>query len=476
MSKLTLFPFATLSTDTIGHERTLPVRLNDIYNVKDYGAVADVGTVGFASAHDDTAAIQATINDTGLAGVIFFPPGIYKITSPIVAPDRAGGVGRHRMLIFRGCGCNIAAGTGSILQASMADYIYYGVEYPYFGGYRNTFVLEGLGFHNDGGVIPTSTESPSNPNPDQPGGTGVAAGNGSGCLNLQGDAYLDVHNCEFKIDKGICFNNYGQNARISNCIFRGGFAVGDGATNSIGMINMETVENCKFYNLGTALVSGAHNGLLVAKNLDFFHCGTCMEIGSVPIIWWNTNDHLLMPVGNAPCKASYLNNIRMRSFSIYGMHILAMDYSVAEGIIIESDGTFGTPISGVQTGASTTFRSGVISGTYSTAALDCSLGQANFFYNFDVTCSGPGAAYLPRNFSSSDIPNFFTNCNFDTSQSRASLPSNPPWLWQSVIVNDSPDLSWNSATGQSNVGKACTFGGSFKVAAFFNGSTWCIAG
>src|ERR1043165_4680572 len=58
--------------------RTMPVRLSEVINVKDWGAVGDGST-------DDTAAIQAAINWTSDAfrGEIFFPPGTYKITSSL---------------------------------------------------------------------------------------------------------------------------------------------------------------------------------------------------------------------------------------------------------------------------------------------------------------------------------------------------------------------------------------------------------
>lgn len=58
--------------------RTMPDRLAEIKDVKDFGAIGD-GTA------DDTAAIQAAVNWTSGAnrGTIYFPLGIYKTTSPI---------------------------------------------------------------------------------------------------------------------------------------------------------------------------------------------------------------------------------------------------------------------------------------------------------------------------------------------------------------------------------------------------------
>jgi hypothetical protein len=441
--------------------------LADIYNVKDYGAIGN-------DIHDDTAAIQAAINDTFSTGIIFFPPGVYKITSPLRAPNLAlsdDSKRRHRMLLYKGCGSNIATGKGSILHANMPDYIYYSLDYPVSVASRNALSFDGLGFWNETTVIPTSTESPSNP---------TAPGNGSGCLNIQTDIGLSITNCEFKVNKGICLYLYSQNARISHCIFRGGFTLGGGATDSLGALNIETTENCQFYNLGTGVVVAANNGLIVAKDLDFFHCGECMRIGYFPIDWWDVNLHNITAAGNAPAQASYFSNIRMRSFSIYGLYIHGMTYSVLDNLIIDSDGLFGTPLAGLRTASSDLFRVGKISGTYSVAALDCTGGQINFFYNYDVTCSGPGVAYQSRlGPGSGEEPNYFTNCLFDTSQSLASLPSSPAWgqfaLFKYVIINDSQELAWSGGS-VSNVGGPVQFGGANKVVAFFNGSAWCIAG
>jgi hypothetical protein len=56
--------------------RTVTSKLQESVSVKDFGAVGDGST-------DDTAAIQAAVNATPY-GVLLFPVGTYKITSPIV--------------------------------------------------------------------------------------------------------------------------------------------------------------------------------------------------------------------------------------------------------------------------------------------------------------------------------------------------------------------------------------------------------
>src|SRR5262245_18977842 len=84
----TSFPFTATGAP---QPRTMPDRLADVRNVKDFGAVGDGVT-------DDTAAIQATFDcsfgtasnphgpyyDRFLNKPVFFPAGRYKTTAPLV--------------------------------------------------------------------------------------------------------------------------------------------------------------------------------------------------------------------------------------------------------------------------------------------------------------------------------------------------------------------------------------------------------
>src|SRR5262245_56121380 len=75
-------PFSTYGFKSVSGntDRTMPERINDIFNVKDFGAVGD-------NRHDDTKNIQAAFDVTGSSslrrGIVFFPPGIYRIREPI---------------------------------------------------------------------------------------------------------------------------------------------------------------------------------------------------------------------------------------------------------------------------------------------------------------------------------------------------------------------------------------------------------
>src|SRR3984893_851137 len=64
--------------------RTMPDRLSDIFNVKDFGAL---GNWNGSTGADDTNAIQAALNAANGGGIVFFPPGTYRITSRLTAFD-----------------------------------------------------------------------------------------------------------------------------------------------------------------------------------------------------------------------------------------------------------------------------------------------------------------------------------------------------------------------------------------------------
>ena len=97
-------PFTSFAFPATGAPtpRTMPDRLAEIKNVKDFGAVGN-GTT------DDTVAIQKAVNWTSGAnrGVIFFPPGTYKVSAPITFNYD----GEHS-IIFQGVG-NLSTITGN---------------------------------------------------------------------------------------------------------------------------------------------------------------------------------------------------------------------------------------------------------------------------------------------------------------------------------------------------------------------------
>lgn len=91
--------------------RTMPDRLSDVKNVKDFGAVGD----GLAN---DTTAIQAAVNWTSSLnrGTIFFPPGTYKVTAPITFNDTGA-----LNICFRGAGQGVSVISGFNVSGYVLD-------------------------------------------------------------------------------------------------------------------------------------------------------------------------------------------------------------------------------------------------------------------------------------------------------------------------------------------------------------------
>ena len=125
----TNFPFSATGATAA---RTMPDRLADVKNVKDFGATGNGAT-------DDTAAIQAAVNSFGnFAGMIFFPPGNYKISSAITfsTTSEAG-------IVFQGCGM------ASQILGSFNDYL---IKINGSSGVGECYFVQDLSLHNTGAL------------------------------------------------------------------------------------------------------------------------------------------------------------------------------------------------------------------------------------------------------------------------------------------------------------------------------------
>lgn len=103
---LATFPFVATGAPT---PRTMPDRLAEIKNVKDFGALGN-------GAHDDTSAIQAAIDWTAGAnrGTIFFPQGTYFVSAPLTFNYNG-----NLSIAFVG-----VAGSVIVASPNFADYIF----------------------------------------------------------------------------------------------------------------------------------------------------------------------------------------------------------------------------------------------------------------------------------------------------------------------------------------------------------------
>jgi hypothetical protein len=175
-------PFTSFAFSATGGvtPRTMPDRLSDVKNVKDFGATGDGAT-------DDTAAIQACINWAGSTatnrGVIFFPEGNYRISDTLVYDP----VGEPHSIIFRG------VGKASRLLANMNKFI---LRNPGVVALTNLSidVIEGLWFVNSN------------------------SGTSSGCIDWNSTMNIEVRNCNLDGYRGYqCLDNI--NLSIHNCEF-----------------------------------------------------------------------------------------------------------------------------------------------------------------------------------------------------------------------------------------------------------------
>src|SRR5262249_33815875 len=150
----TSFPFTATGAPTA---RTMPDRLGEIKNVKDYGAVGDSST-------DDTATIQASRDAASTKGVpatlntpVYSPAGNYHITYPIYIKNTGGahvfGAGMQATTItnygntpvsFNGW---VAAASPDINYTSVLT-----VTSPPSGTLHRGTIIDGAGLYPSGGI------------------------------------------------------------------------------------------------------------------------------------------------------------------------------------------------------------------------------------------------------------------------------------------------------------------------------------
>jgi hypothetical protein len=218
-------PFSTFAFPATGSPtaRTMPARLSEIKNVKDFGAVGN----GIA---DDTAAIQNAVDWTTNVdrGVIFFPPGQYFVSSPITF-NYDGEIS----IIFRG------VGKASMLVGNFAGYILDRSTIHATGGER---VIEDLEIVNRN-----------------------ASG---GCIRLYGGIHSELRNCRLTAFIG---------ANVMSTIVRNIQCVGPNTPGSIG-IYVETMAH-----LYSCDVVGFEHGARV-RNGPFTVMGSRFEVNSVGLM------------------------------------------------------------------------------------------------------------------------------------------------------------------------------------------------
>jgi Pectate lyase superfamily protein len=234
--------------------RTMPARLNDVINVKDFGATGDGVT-------DDGAEIQAAIDyayslNTSIfrtGSPVFFPPGVYVIGTPIrLDPLGATSGPVSLQLIGSGRDATILKGThsaGFLLNKSspVSDYL---------------TAITDLTIQND------STTA------------------GSGALYIESlVANITVANCHFIGMTGLVFSHDQYHAEISDCIARCNAALQSANSASphprvdtVGIyLNAGVISNCRAIGFDSGFGISQTGVMLIGSSA--YRCNTGVNIG-----------------------------------------------------------------------------------------------------------------------------------------------------------------------------------------------------
>ena len=207
------FAFQATGTPTA---RTLPDRLAEIKNVKDFGATGNGST-------DDTAAIRAAVNyvtapySSARRGIIFFPTGVYNLSAPVTFETDT--IHLH----FLGA-------AGAQIIGNFADALLKRSPFSPIGGVH---VIENLIFTNT-----------------------HASGKG---VMLHSCVTAGVRNCQFS-GGAIGIETYNsQCVTLDTCTFIGHTAIGVMAGNATTLLNCDVThcgEGVRHHNIGLVVLGG----------------------------------------------------------------------------------------------------------------------------------------------------------------------------------------------------------------------------
>lgn len=251
--------------------RTLPDRLIDIINVKDFGATGN-------GVSDDWAAIMEAYNHTANLnrGTVFFPPGTYLVSQPIDFSPALESVGFLGVL------------GASTVTGNFADYVFKRDNDSGYSGFHAIEKLTVINIHATGGGIQlggcvggairdcdvTANKAINTGNANDLASLEITienctlspGSNPSGSLGLMLFADGPAINCYVSgFAKGaICWGNQaGQcffGCRFENCTI--GFQPGANPSGGSGGAGGFFVEACRFKNCGTAILLSHAGGIL----------------------------------------------------------------------------------------------------------------------------------------------------------------------------------------------------------------------
>lgn len=433
--------------------RTLPARLADVTNVRDFGAVGDGVT-------DDLAAITAAYNWTANAnrGTLYFPPGTYNVSRPIDISDTDA---THHTYI-----CLLGQMGLSTITGNFADYIikrYLLGSNAVSGGH----IIEKLTIINQ-----------------HASGGGIRLGVSVGAA---------IRDCDITANRGITTDNsdtygppgdpgaywYSLETCIENCQLRAYSALASGSIGLARGANGPTT-NCTFNDFDKAFITYGGQGLIPIQGCYFEHNNIGLANGIGPD-----------PLFPSPATAVQVSGCRFKNngIAISGSSSLGR----FGGILIEAtEGAIaGNPQHGVYftTGGKCAFDGVRITGQYQVAGFQLDGGESTRSLaalagvSITNTSTLGGAAWsLPSTAMSIDLD----GCNVAPVWTMAKLPAHTLSIvsasWSggtaTIVITPAPDLpagqSGNvSITGVSRAGYNGTFAGVSAIA--FNTFTYTVA-
>lgn len=267
-TQFTSFAFQASGTG-VNTAKTLPDRLIDIINVKDFGALGDGVT-------DDWAAIMAAYNHTGNneRGTVFFPPGTYRVSQPIDFSSALVGVGFLGVM------------GASTVTGNFADYIFKRDD-AILSGFSGFHAIEKLTIINNnaagGGILMGQCVGAAIRDCNVAANIAINDGNYNGLCSFE----VCVENCTMSpgsnVSGSIGLSAYSDGLYV-NCYINGfdqGIIAwgGEGGQDIAGC----RIENCATGFVPGALPPGATGGTaggFVMDGCHFKNCGTAININS----------------------------------------------------------------------------------------------------------------------------------------------------------------------------------------------------
>lgn len=295
--------------------RTLPDRLSDIFNVKDWGAIGD----GVA---DDTAAIQAAINAayttlSGLRGrIVFFPPGLYRIGTPPLYMGNGNIVGSKGLIRIAGSGRDATVITGSYDGGALCI--------SNSGGANALCALEHLSIKN------------------------LSTNSSSSCFVLQyADIEFYIDNCGFSGFSGAYVTATASifGASVRNCIFECIVPIGAANSSSPGPIvgsyglafQQGAIVNCRSIGFDKGFWLYAPNSItfgISAYSNSAYRCNTGMY-GISADIHANHFDCCTYGIHAASGNSQFAGNVMVGSGPCDPLPINGMTWNVAGANLVE---------------------------------------------------------------------------------------------------------------------------------------------